>query len=124
MINWTDYPSFSEDEFKCSHTGKVDMKLEFMEKLQELRLMVRVPFIITSGYRDITHPVEAKKDRPGVHTMGIAADIACNGQLSYEIVKCAYLMGFTGIGVSQRGNSRFIHLDTLQGGPRPNMWSY
>jgi hypothetical protein len=33
-------------------------------------------------------------------------------------------MGFTGIGVQQKGSRRFIHLDVLQNPPRPNVWSY
>jgi hypothetical protein len=36
-------------------------------------------------------------------------------------------MGFSGIGVSQKGDSRFIHLDDLEDSnerPRPWVWSY
>jgi zinc D-Ala-D-Ala carboxypeptidase len=35
--------------------------------------------------------------------------------------------GFTGIGVSQKGAIRFIHVDDLPdapGQPRPTIWSY
>ena len=35
--------------------------------------------------------------------------------------------GFTGIGVNQKGNSRFIHLDIADHSeerPRPTVWSY
>jgi len=33
-------------------------------------------------------------------------------------------LGFTGIGVQQKGTGRFPHLDTLEEPPRPNVWSY
>jgi len=124
MINWDNYPNFSEAEFKCSHTGKCEMDEAFMDALQTLRTIYDKPMTITSGYRDPTHPIEAKKDKPGAHATGRAADIACDGQAAYDIMQIAFELGFTGIGVSQKGNGRFIHLDTIEGGPRPNVWSY
>lgn len=129
-INWLEFKYFTEKEFECQHTGKQGIKKEFLQKLTRLREMVRRPLVITSGYRHETHPIEAKKIEqgrpPGVHTMGIAVDIACNGQLCYEIMRYAVQLDFKGIGISQRGNARFIHLDTLEGDgtPRPNIWSY
>lgn len=60
-INWADYPNFTKSEFNCRHTGKNEMKPEFMKKIQDLRLAYGKPMIITSGYRDPTHPIEAKK---------------------------------------------------------------
>lgn len=123
-MDWSKYPNFNADEFNCTHTGKNEMKPDFMEKLQELRNLYGKAMTITSGYRDVTHPVEAKKAQGGVHTMGIACDVSCNGSEAFLIMKYAQLVGFTGIGVSQKGNGRFIHLDTHEGTPRPNIWSY
>lgn len=123
-MNWDNYPNFSEAEFACSHTGECNMREDFMDALQTLRTYYDKPMTITSGYRHPTHPVEAKKERPGTHTMGLAADIACDGQDAYDIMQIAFELGFTGIGVSQRGSGRFVHLDMLQGDPRPNVWSY
>ena len=91
------------------------MKPDFMEKLQELRNLYGKAMTITSGYRDVTHPVEAKKAQAGVHTLGIACDVACNGNEAFLLMKYAVMVGFTGIGVSQKGNARFIHLDTHEG---------
>lgn len=123
-MDWSRYPNFIEDEFRCSHTGRVDMQPEFMERLQSLRTMIGAPLEITSGYRDVTHPVEAAKERGGVHTKGIACDIACDGRKAYLVVKFALALGFTGVGVSQKGSRRFIHLDIYDEQPRPNLWSY
>ena len=124
-MDWGDYPNFSEEEFACSHTGEVKMLPEFMARLQRLRTAYGKPMVITSGYRSPEHPLEADKKKPGVHTLGCAADVAVHGQDAYLLVKHALECGFTGIGVSQRpGKPRFIHLDLLQEEPRPNIWSY
>ena len=68
--------------------------------------------------------IEAAKATPGAHASGQAADVACNGQEAYKLLKLALELGFTGIGVNQKGGGRFIHLDTLTQPPRPNVWSY
>jgi zinc D-Ala-D-Ala carboxypeptidase len=111
LAKWEQYQNFSKEEFDCKHTGKNEMTHEFMTMLQELRTHYERPIKITSGYRDITHPIESKKSEGGYHTRGIACDIACNSLQAYDIIKLAMRIGFTGIGVNQKGNKRFIHLD-------------
>ena len=123
-MNWDNHPNFSEAEFTCSHTGKCEMQASFMEKLQALRTAHGKAMTVTSGYRHETHPVEAEKDRPGIHTMGLAVDIACGGSDAYNIMRLAFELGFTGIGVAQSGRNRFLHLDTYTKPPRSNVWSY
>ena len=56
---------FSENELKCKHSGICNMDDDFMQKLDIIREEVGVPFIVTSAYRDKTHPIEAKKARRG-----------------------------------------------------------
>jgi uncharacterized protein YcbK (DUF882 family) len=124
MINWDEYPNFSEKEFVCSHCGESNMKKATIEKLQQLRTKYGKSMTVTSGYRCPDHPIEAKKTKPGTHASGFAVDIGCDGRGAYEIAKLAFELGFTGIGINQKGTGRFIHLDTLQNLPRPNMWSY
>jgi zinc D-Ala-D-Ala carboxypeptidase len=125
-MNWEKYPNFSEEEFACSETGECKMSASFMKKMQELRDVYGNPMTITSGYRSPKHSIEASKPtgKLSTHARGCAADIACNGQQAYEIMKLAFQLGFTGIGVSQKGSARFVHLDTFSGSPRPNIWSY
>lgn len=123
-MRWENYPNFSEKEFACTFTGRCFMNEYFMDKLQELRTAYDKPLIITSGFRDPKHPVEAIKTNPGIHTRGEACDIACNGQEAFEIIKLAINIGFTGIGIKQKASGRFIHLDTFNQSPRPNIWSY
>ncbi|BCV04071.1 MAG: hypothetical protein CM15mV79_030 [uncultured marine virus] len=95
------------------------MNPEFLEKLDELRHECKFPFTITSGYRDPSHSIEAKKERPGMHTKGIAADIyVSNGVDRYKLLITAFNMGFTGIGVAKT----FIHVDTRTS--QPVVWTY
>jgi zinc D-Ala-D-Ala carboxypeptidase len=126
-MNWNDYPNFSKSEFDCKHTGKNEMKPEFMSKLQELRTRYGKPMRISSGFRDRTHPIEANKIIAGAHTTGLAADIAVDRGNAYQVLKIALELGFTGIGINQKGSGRFIHLDTIENNssqPRPTIWSY
>lgn len=124
-MNWNNYKNFSEREFRCKHTSKCEMDEGFMDKLQELRTLVGKPFIITSGYRDKAHPIEAKKVRAGEHTLGLAVDIACHGELAYNIIKTALELGFTRIGINQKGNSRYVHIGGADDGfPTKVIWSY
>jgi uncharacterized protein YcbK (DUF882 family) len=124
VIDWSSYQNFSAKEFDCSHCGKNEMQADFMLKLQTLRSVYGKPMRITSGYRCPEHPIEAKKAQPGAHASGCACDIGVEGQDAHRLLKLAFAAGFTGVGVQQKGSGRFIHLDTLEGGPRPNVWSY
>jgi uncharacterized protein YcbK (DUF882 family) len=123
LAKWDQYENFTKEEFDCKHTGKNEMTHEFMAMLQKLRTHYERPIKITSGYRDITHPIEAKKSKGGFHTQGIAADIACDSMQAYDILQLAFKIGFTGIGVNMRGdhNQRFIHLDLRE---FPLVYSY
>lgn len=107
-MNWDKYPNFSKKEFDCKHTGENEMRPEFLEKLQELRDLMGKPFIITSGFRSVKHPVEAKKSRGGEHTYGLAADISGDRLFLLELISTAYLVGFTRIGISL--SQGFVHL--------------
>ena len=127
MIDWDTSAYFNQHEFTCSHTGKCDMDSNFINKLNELRVAFGKPMRITSGFRDVTHPIEAKKSSPGAHTTGQAADIAVSRADAFDLLSLALTKGFTGIGIQQKGSGRFIHLDTLKNSPerpRPTIWSY
>tara|TARA_A200000159_G_scaffold30394_1_gene27008 strand:- start:107 stop:451 length:345 start_codon:yes stop_codon:yes gene_type:complete len=110
---------FKRDEFDCQVTGNNEMKDEFIHKLDELRSACGFSFHITSGYRDPSHPIEARKEKAGTHAQGIAADImALNGADRYVIVREAMRLGFTGIGVAKT----FIHVDIRE--TTPVVWEY
>ena len=125
-MSW-ESPYFSSEEMSCSHTGLEKMDARFMEMLTELRVAYAKPLRVTSAYRDATHPIEAKKSKPGAHATGKAADIAVERGEAYEVLKLALEIGFTGIGVAQKGSGRFLHLDICEpedGMIRPTVWSY
>lgn len=110
---------FKLSEFDCTHTGENRMEPEFLEKLDNLRDYCGFPFVITSGYRSPSHPLEAVKEIPGTHAQGIAADIKMtNSAHRYSLIKAALDHGFTGIGIA----GTFIHLDTR--GTAPVVWTY
>ena len=64
-----------------------------------------------------------KKKKNGVHTLGQASDILISGERAMLLFEKARKIGFSGIGLSQRGphQDRFVHLDTK---PRKALWSY
>lgn len=101
------------------------MHPEFMQRLYELREAYGKPMIITSGYRSPDYNKKvAETGSAGPHTTGRAADIAIRGTDAYMLLKLAMERGFTGIGVQQKGESRFMHLDDITSPARPNLWSY
>lgn len=127
-MNWDDYkPYFSKKEFDCKHTGKNHMRPEFMDVLMQIRKTYNKPMIITSGYRDPSHPAEAGKSTSGgAHTYGVACDIAVRGQDALDLLVIAYGYGIRRIGLQQKGTGRFIHLDMGDRGLGfpPAIWSY
>lgn len=97
----------------------------FLGALDRLREAVGQPLLLTSGYRSpsynssVSHTGEA-----GPHTTGKAADISCDGRLAFKIIREAMRLGFSGFGIAQKGDQRFIHIDMVTDGPRPNVWTY
>lgn len=117
----SDFIYFKRADFDCQETGENRMEDEFIHQLDTLRGVCGWPFIVTSGYRDVSHSLE--RDKPnggGMHTKGIAADIrVTNGKQRHEIVKEAMAMGvFNGIGIAKT----FVHLDTRE--DTPVLWTY
>ena len=122
-MNWAEFPSFSEAELRCKHTGKCEMKPDFMRVLQAIRNEYGKPMTITSGYRHWTHPVEARKGHTtGEHTRGTCVDIACaDGRTRFELVQIALKHGITRIGIAKT----FVHLGIGGAGlPAPVIWDY
>lgn len=121
------WPDFSPKEMACRGSGKLKIDVEFMTKLQDLRYACGFPFRITSGYRSPKYnSLVSGTGMTGPHTTGKAVDIAVSRTQAFIVLQNCFIYGFTGIGVSQKGSSRFIHLDTLPGDKilRPTIWSY
>jgi uncharacterized protein YcbK (DUF882 family) len=138
-MTWKDIKHFSPSEFDCQcayHSARpmnaaTQMDMNFVRKLDALREAYGKPLTISSGWRCPEHnaAVSSTGDR-GPHTTGRAVDLLVNGGDAYHVLRLAMQLGFTGLGISQKGprGSRFLHLDDLDapaGFPnRPTVWSY
>jgi len=70
-----------------------------------------------------------KSPKGGAHASGKACDLAVDREKAYLVLREAMRIGFTGIGVAQSGDGRFLHLDCITDEddfhvPRPTLWSY
>ena len=61
---------FNIKDFDCQETGNNEMSEDFLNKLDDLRHICGFPFIITSGYRDPSHSIEAQS--MGFNGIGVA----------------------------------------------------
>jgi zinc D-Ala-D-Ala carboxypeptidase len=121
-VDWAATQISSSEEFTCRcGCGRNEMKPEFLERLQALRSVYGKPMAVTSGYRCPQHPKEAAKAQPGMHTTGLAADIGISGAEAVTLLRLALDAGFRGVGVHQKGNGRFLHVDLRE---TPTIWSY
>jgi zinc D-Ala-D-Ala carboxypeptidase len=99
-----------------------------MDKVEKLRDRLGFALPVTSGYRcpEYNNRVSGT-GRTGPHTTGRAIDLGVSHARALELIRMALSMGFTGIGIKQHGQGRFIHLDDLpdaEGQPRSHIWSY
>ena len=118
------YKYFKDSELACQHCGKQGMDPDFMWIVEELREHLGFPFVVNSAYRCPEHPIEARKKTVGPHQQGRAMDIKVSGERAYRLLEAALEAGMTGIGVKQKGNSRYLHIDNCEGPLRPTIWSY
>ena len=110
---------FSISEFDCQETGENEMNSEFLMRLDLLREACGFPLVVNSGYRSKSHSLEIRKEKPGTHAQGIAADFkATDGWHRRKIVEAAIALGFNGIGV----HKDFVHVDGRKS--QPVLWCY
>ncbi len=117
-------PNFSRAEMRCNcgNCKEDEMDDEFMRMLQELRNELG-PLRISSGRRCEEHNKASGGYPKSAHLQGQGSDIQIYGPRALKVVEQARRLGFSGIGISQKGEHkhRFIHVDTL---PREALWSY
>ena len=130
MIDWdkNPYPNFTRKEMECHHTHKCKMHPEFMAKLQSIREAYGAPMIISSGYRDKSHPDEIHKLKDGEHVYGMAADVLVSGIDALRLLQVLIHQGINRIGINQKGliNERYVHVgigDSFRLFP-PAIWTY
>lgn len=127
---------FSEKELRCKHSGEYFFDEDFLNLLNKIREECGFPLRITSGYRSEQHPTEARKIRfnkpAGSHNKGKAVDVGVTGEKALKLIEVAMNNGITRIGINQKGDSRFIHLDVckqsdfpeIEHYPEVAIWSY
>jgi uncharacterized protein YcbK (DUF882 family) len=128
-VNWDQVDYFKAGEFACQcGCGVEGIQPALVFKLDELRHMFGKPLTITSGYRCPVHNQNVSTTgTTGPHTTGLAADIGISGRDAVVVLRMALQVGFTGIGVQQKGGGRFLHVDLIPdsfGAKRPWIWSY
>lgn len=103
-------------------------KQDFMERVETLRLRYGKALRVTSAARCPDYNAKVSSTgRTGPHTTGRAIDFGIDRADAYDLLALALVMGFSGIGVHQKGKERFLHLDDLTdepGQPRSTIWSY
>ena len=121
-------PHFRMSELACRCGCGGLPKQDFMDKVEKLRDRLGFPLTVTSAYRcpEYNNRVSGT-GRSGPHTTGRAIDLGVSHGRALEALRMALAAGFTGFGIKQHGQGRFIHLDDLpnaEGQPRPHIWSY
>lgn len=116
---------FSDAELTCKCGCGMLPDKKFMDRVETLRVKAGFPMGVSSGARCANHNAKVSgTGTDGPHTTGKAIDLAVSRGEAYKVLKIAFEMGFTGIGVNQKGSSRFIHLDDISSDVRPTIWSY
>jgi len=101
------YISLNELKCKCGKC-KLQINLDFADKLNVAREYAGVPFSINSGCRCPEHNTKEGGSITSSHLKCIAADISCSDDSSrLKIVMGLIKAGFTRIGISKS----FIHVD-------------
>ena len=123
--------NFSMDEFACRDGCGLGTEQEhydvygwpqMIDDLETIRSSLGVPIFIESGLRCEAH----NRSEGGVDNsahMRCAVDVRLGyfrGPNKYHLVKCAFELGFTGIGLAKT----FAHLDRDTVKARPAIWIY
>jgi len=115
---------FIDEELSCTCCGMYYFSTEFRYMINVIRKECGFPLHVTSGYRCAKHPAEASKTHTGAHSRGLAVDIRVSHDRAYKLLEVALAQGVPRIGIQQKGESRFIHLDIDSSLPHPVIWSY
>jgi len=106
---------FFEDEFWSPDTNTAKMSAEFIYKLQKLRTVVGVPFLIApgGGYRTAEYNARMQGSSGSKHMEGIAVDVdhtRWDGAIRFQFISAACALGFS-VGIYPK----HFHIDTRQG---------
>lgn len=117
------WANFTKEEVMCK-CGCGSLPAPWaMDGLQQLRRKFNKPMPITSAARcpEYNQKVSKKTGLSGPHTTGTAFDIAVSREDAWRLIQLATRDSWNGLGVNQKGKSRFIHIDKRKD---PAVWSY
>ena len=120
--------SFTFDEMACKHCshceGASDMDENFMMKLQQLRDACGFALPVNSGFRCAQKNIDCGGHKGSAHLTGEGADLRVERDKARIVIQKAIEMNFS-VGISQKGNSRFVHIDSKKrDSGKANLWSY
>lgn len=101
---------FKIDEFACKCGCRANnMQDEFLEKLQDFRKCMAIPFMINSGFRCKRWNRQCGGKLSSLHLKGRAADISIKAMSAAELHKFLWeaYARFNGVGVAKY----YVHLD-------------
>jgi zinc D-Ala-D-Ala carboxypeptidase len=131
IVDHGQFFSRGELQCRCGQFCNYDcpMDSEFVKRLDDLRERFGKPLKVTSGYRCAKHNSNVSSTgATGPHVSGKAIDFGVSRGDGHALLEIAMSMGFSGIGIAQKGAGRFIHLDDLTADEtnnmRPWLWSY
>lgn len=117
---------FSEKELSCPCCGVNKFSPTTLARFNKLRVLVGEALIMTRGYCCAAY--NKKHGYTDTHETGHAGDLGISYITAFYVMKHAIAVGFTGVGINQKGGKRFMHLDDLPAmlpkRPRPHIWSY
>lgn len=117
---------FSDKELNCPCCGFAGFNAGTLVKFNAMREAADFPIPMSSGYRCPAY--NAKMGYTQSHSTGHCGDVVVSHKQAFTLLALAPKLGFTGIGVQQKGSKRFLHFDDLvellPKRPRPHLWSY
>lgn len=128
-MTWSDIHYFQPGEFDSPdepRSGATHMDLDFVHLLDTLRDEFGEPLHINSGYRSPAHNAAVGGKPDSAHLKGLAADVrpllSPSWPKLWRLMKCAFSLGITRMGVSLKGD--YIHIDIDDSLPNPRLWVY
>lgn len=112
------YKYFKPEEFACKCCGEMNINLDLVKILDEIREELKFPFIILSGYRCPKHNQEIGSSDDSAHPKGNATDIKIMASMKRYLFLRLAIKKFKRIGIYKT----FIHVDIDPDLPQPVMW--
>ncbi len=117
--NWN-FKHFKFEDFNCSCCGFNNIDLNFVAKLEDMRIEIGLPFVILSGCRCEKHNKEVGGEPDSAHLKGLAGDIAIpDSGMRNTFIETSYKY------FKRRGIGKiFIHVDSDETLPQNVTWVY